>query len=143
MAEKKTSLIHLNSFLRSTLKIFRKRVQKWIQIFNDTYCSPLKIIRTLHYEHYAVIKLTFFNMTYQAKISLKLDVRYFPKVKFPNWKLPNCAISQAATKSILAASHGPQPFLVAALGHHCSLRRLRRPNLTFVKQLLGKLPFGK
>ena len=41
------------------------------------------------------------------------------KEYFPKWQLP---------KSVLAA----------ALGPHCSLRRLRRPNLTF-----GKLPLGK
>ena len=48
---------------------------------------------------------------------------------FPMWQLPKCAISQAAT-----------PILSPALGSHCILRRLRRPNLTF---WIGKLPLGK
>ena len=60
-------------------------------------------------------------------------------MQFPKRQLP---------KSVLAAALGPQPVLAAALGPlahpsrsarpHCSLRRLRGPNLTF-----GKLPLGK
>ena len=41
-----------------------------------------------------------------------------------------------------------KPILASALGAHCSLRRLKRPDLTFKKLLLeklslGKTPFGK
>ena len=50
-------------------------------------------------------------------------------MQFPKRQLP---------KSVRAAAFGPQPVLAAALGLHCSLRRLRWPNLTF-----GKLPLGK
>ena len=64
---------------------------------------------------------------------------------FPKWKLPKCAISQAATFQVsssrsarTAALGPPQPILAAALDPHCSLRRLRGPNLTF-----GKLPLRK
>ena len=51
-------------------------------------------------------------------------------MQFPKWQLP---------KSVLASVIGPQSVLAAALGHHCSLRRLRGPNLTFGKSPLGKL----
>ena len=37
----------------------------------------------------------------------------------------------------------PLPILAAALRPHCSLRRLRRPNLTFRKLPLGKLQIWK
>ena len=57
---------------------------------------------------------------------------------FPKWQLSKCAISQTviskvcpSPKHVLAADRGP-------LAHPCTLRRLKRPNLTF-----GKLPLGK
>jgi len=61
-------------------------------------------------------------------------------VQFPKRQIP---------KSVLGVALGPQPVLATALGpylilaatlspSHCSLQRLRGPNLTF-----GKLPLGE
>ena len=71
---------------------------------------------------------------------------------FPRWQLSICVISQAATIQVcpncsarpLACSNldqrsNPYPILAAAFGPYCSLRRFRRPNLTFGKLLLRKL----
>ena len=49
----------------------------------------------------------------------------FPSGNFPSLSYPQCL--------------APQHALVAALGLHCNLRRLRGPNITFGKLLLGKL----
>ena len=49
---------------------------------------------------------------------------------YPKWKLHNCAISQVVT-SQACPSRSARP--------HCSLRRPRRPNLTFGKLSLRKL----
>ena len=54
----------------------------------------------------------------------------FPNVQFPKQQLP---------KSVLAAALGTQHVLAAALGPHCSLRRLRGPTLTFGMLSLGIL----
>ena len=77
----------------------------------------------------------------------KINVWYFPKGIFPSGNLAR-VFSKVATfqqipnlklpKFILIANLFPQHVLDAALGPHCSLRRLRRPNLIF-----GKLPLGK
>ena len=75
---------------------------------------------------------------------LLYDVEYFPKGFFPKWQLhrgifPNVQFPKRQLyKSVLAAALGPQPVLAAALIPHCSLWRLRGPNLIF-----GKLPLGK
>ena len=81
----------------------------------------------------------------------ELSQRIYPKSQlpkgiFPSCNLPNVQIPQRQLpKSALAVVFITQPVwveplgpLTAALGPHCSLRRLRRPNLTF-----GKLPLGK
>ena len=74
---------------------------------------------------------------------------------FPKWQLPNRAISQAATSEICPSrsarptacfscgARSPSPSQPQVWTPHCSLRRLRRPNLTFGKLLLGKLSLGK
>ena len=68
----------------------------------------------------------------------------FPNVQFPKQQIPN---------SVLATALDPQAVLVMVLGPlahpsrsswpHCSLQRLRVPNLTFGKLQLGKLHIWK
>ena len=77
------------------------------------------------------------------------DVRYFPKGFFPSGNFPR-VFFQVETSQMWNFPSGnfpslsqPQrsalkPILVVALGPHCSLQRLRGPNLTF-----GNLPLGK
>ena len=70
------------------------------------------------------------------------------------WQLPKCAISQAATFQVCPSrsarppaysSRGARPLAhpnahpnTLALGHHCTLRRLGGPNLSFEKLPLEK-----
>ena len=54
---------------------------------------------------------------------------------FPKWKLPKCAIFQAATSQVWP-SHSTQP--PSPSQPQCCLQRLRWPNL-----ITGKLPLGK
>ena len=85
-----------------------------------------------------------------------LSQRIFPKWQLPMGIFPSGNLSnvQVPKRQLLksvqtAASSAPsqfwprhsaaQPILAAALGPHCSLWRLRGPNLTFGKFPLGKL----
>ena len=65
----------------------------------------------------------------------------FPNVIFPKWQLPMSLSQPQIQASSLFQLHiwALQLILAAVLGPHCSLRRLRRPNLTFRKLSLGKL----
>ena len=75
----------------------------------------------------------------------KDDVRYLLKGFFPSGNFPR-VFSQAATSQMCnfpsrsqIQRSAPQPIQTAALVPHCSLRRLRGPNLTCGKLSLGKL----
>ena len=91
-----------------------------------------------------------------------MDVRYFPNRIFLSGNFPRvfsqvaasheCSISQAATFQVSPSLSGrplscyglsarpSRPILAAELGLYCSLQRLRRPNQTFGKLALRKLP---
>ena len=62
---------------------------------------------------------------------LLYDVLYFPKGFFPKGIFPNVQFpKRQLSKSVLAAALGPPPpVLAVALISHCSLWRLRGPNL--------------
>ena len=58
---------------------------------------------------------------------------------FPSGNFSRVSSPQRLTPSLFQPRRSaPQSNLAVALGPHCSLRRLRGPNLTF-----GKLPLGK
>ena len=97
----------------------------------------------------------------------------FTNVQFPKWQLHKCTISQVATSQMYnsqvatsqmynfpsdnfqvcpsRSARPPSLFISAAASPHCSLRRLRRPNLTLhirevsssEKLSLGKSSLGK
>ena len=98
------------------------------------------------------LKFVFFLSRMLGALPMALTQVATSQGYFPKWQLPKCEISQAATLQVcpncsarpLACSNLDQrsnhyPILAAAFGPYCSLRRFRRPNLTFGKLLLRKL----
>ena len=87
-----------------------------------------------------------------SKSTILKDVMYFPKGFFPSGNFP-CVFSQVETSELCnfpslcysmfqSQRSAPQPILAAALDPHCSILRLRRPNLNLFGNH-GKLPLGK